>query len=52
MIQRKAKTNILLVSSEFHQVFGNISGHLKDASNNLYEIENAVGWVEEHRAKW
>jgi hypothetical protein len=50
--ERKAKTNMLIVSSQFHQMFGTISGTLKDDSNHKYEINDAIGWVEEHNAKW
>ncbi|MGB9695379.1 MAG: DUF2804 domain-containing protein [Caldisericaceae bacterium] len=50
--ERKAKTNMLIVSSQFHQMFGAISGTLKDDSNHKYEINDAIGWVEEHNARW
>lgn len=49
---RLAKTDLKVISSFLHQVFGYYSGTLKSESGELIKIENVLGWIEEHKAKW
>lgn len=49
--ERTAKENLLLVKSEVHQCFGRYSGTIK-AGEQVLGIVGAIGWAEEHIAKW
>ncbi len=50
--ERVAKTNVLILGSEVHQMIGCFSGTLKDAGGKIYEITDIIGWAEEHKARW
>lgn len=50
--ERAATTNLLLLKSDAHQIFGKYSGHLVANSGERLEISDLVGWAEEHRARW
>lgn len=49
--ERVAKSNLLIIQSEVHQCFGKYSGTIK-ADGNIYQITDAIGWAEEHKARW
>lgn len=49
---RKAVTNIALVKSNMHQVFGYFSGRIILDSGKDVNIESLFGCVEEHDSKW
>lgn len=49
--ERKAITNLVLIYSEVHQCFGRYSGIIQ-VQNQTYSIESAIGWAEEHIARW
>ena len=51
-IERAAKTDIKLLSSEVHQMFGHYSGSAMLDDGEVIEIKDLVGWAEEHHAKW
>jgi hypothetical protein len=51
-LERKAKTNLLLIRSEVHQLFGRYDGTVLADSGELIVIEGLVGWAEEHNARW
>jgi hypothetical protein len=51
-LDRTAKTNLLLIRSEVHQMFGHYSGTVVDDAGNDVHIDGVVGWAEEHRARW
>lgn len=50
--ERVAKTNVLFLGSEVHQMIGHFSGIVKDAAGKAYRFANLVGWAEEHQARW
>jgi len=50
--ERQAKTDALVIYSEVHQMFGHFNGRLKCQSGETVQIENAIGWAEDHHAKW
>jgi len=49
---RLANTNLFLLKSILHQIFGTYSGSFTMASGEKIEINDLVGWVEEHNACW
>ena len=49
---RKEKINAILIASNFTQVFGKFNGTVKDKSGQTYKIEDALGFCEDHYAKW
>lgn len=51
-IDRTAKTNLLLIRSEVHQIFGHYSGTVADDAGHDMLIDGVVGWAEEHQARW
>jgi hypothetical protein len=50
--ERAAKTDILIIKSEVHQMFGHYNGFAVLDSGEKIEINNLIGWSEEHNAKW
>jgi len=50
--ERVAKTDLLVMRSEVHQVFGHYSGSVTVESGEKLDIDGLVGWVEQHRARW
>lgn len=50
--ERVAKTDLLLLRSEVHQLIGRFSGTVTDDSGERIAIHDAVGWAEEHQARW
>ena len=51
-LERVAKTNLLVIRSEVHQMFGRYTGTVIDDDGNTIPINGIVGWAEEHHAKW
>ncbi len=51
-LDRTAKTNLLVIRSEVHQMFGHYEGTFADDSGADVRIEGLVGWAEEHQARW
>ncbi len=50
--ERVARTNLLIIASEVHQMFGTYSGYLVTDRNEKVMIDNLIGWAEEHHARW
>lgn len=50
--ERVAKTDLKLLNSEVHQMFGRYRGTLVTNEGQSLIIENLVGFAEEHHAKW
>ena len=50
--ERVAKTDVKLLMSEVHQMFGRYNGRVISDSGEKIDIENLVGFAEEHHAKW
>lgn len=49
---RVARTNLGIIFSEVHQVFGRYTGSVVTDSGERIEVKNLVGFAEEHRARW
>ncbi|TAL36756.1 MAG: DUF2804 domain-containing protein [Spirochaetes bacterium] len=50
--ERVAKTNLLVIASEVHQMFGTYRGTLRTDAGREQRIDGLTGWAEEHRARW
>ena len=50
--KRAAKTDLLLLKSEVQQVIGRYSGTMVPDSGEPIAVDGAVGWVEQHSARW
>jgi hypothetical protein len=50
--ERLARTNLLLIYSEVHQMFGHYSGWVKSDQDEMLEIDGLVGFAEDHIARW
>ena len=54
-MERVAASNLWLVKSEVHQMFGHYNGSVKTAVGETIPVENLIGWgrhVPNHAAKW
>lgn len=49
---RTATTNLAVIQSEVHQMFGRYSGTVVDDQGNTIEIKDLIGFAEEHHARW
>ena len=52
VLERVAKTNLLLISSNVHQVFGRYFGSFTTRDGEHIDIEGLPGFAEEHHARW
>jgi hypothetical protein len=50
--ERVAKTDVGVLASEVHQMFGRYSGVLVTDGCEKIEVNNLIGWAEEHHARW
>jgi hypothetical protein len=50
--ERVAKTDLKLLRSEVHQMFGRYNGSLVTDEGKKLEVIDLIGWAEEHNAKW
>lgn len=50
--ERVAATNALVVKSKVHQMIGRFDGKLKTENGEEIIIKDAIGWAEDHHAKW
>lgn len=49
---RHAKTNLLVLSTEVHQVFGRWNGNVPDGNGGTVDIGDITGFAEESRSRW
>ena len=49
---RHAKTDVKILISEVHQMFGKYSGTLVTEEGQTLEIKDLIGFAEEHHARW
>jgi hypothetical protein len=49
---RTATTNLAIITSEVHQMFGRYNGRVVADSGERIEIRDLIGFAEEHHAKW
>ncbi len=50
--ERVAKTDLLVLRSEVHQVFGHYSGAVVADGGDALQLDGLLGWVEQHQARW
>jgi hypothetical protein len=50
--ERLAKTNLGIIFSQVHQMFGHYTGWAVDDLGQRIEIKDLIGFAEEHRARW
>jgi len=46
------KTNLILASTQGHQMFGRYSGRAVTQDGEAIELSGLIGWAEEHLARW
>jgi len=49
---RTATTNLAIITSEVHQMFGRYNGHVMLDDGSKLEIKDLIGFAEEHHARW
>jgi hypothetical protein len=52
IIERVAETNLLLITSKVHQMFGRYSGQVVGDDGEVICFDGLIGWAEEHHARW
>jgi hypothetical protein len=52
LLERVARTPLLIIDSEVHQLFGRYSGQIVADDGEILIIDGLLGWAEEHRARW
>ena len=50
--ERLALSNLLVIFSEDHQMFGRYTGHVVSDTGETIAIDGLVGFAEEHHARW
>ena len=50
--ERVARTDVGILASEVHQMFGRYSGTIVADDGQKIAVDNLVGWAEEHHARW
>ncbi len=50
--ERLARTNLGIIFSEVHQMFGRYSGFALADDGERIELNGLIGFAEEHRARW
>ncbi len=51
-LERVAKTNLLVITSEVHQMFGRYHGTAVTDDGETISIDGLIGFAEEHHARW
>jgi len=49
---RTARTNLGIITSEVHQMFGHYNGKAISDNSEVIQIKDLIGFAEEHHAKW
>ncbi len=52
LLERAARTSLVLIDSEVHQMFGRYTGQVVADDGEVIAIKGLLGWAEEHRARW
>jgi hypothetical protein len=50
--ERLAKTNLGIIDSEVHQMFGRYNGHVTTEDGDVILVKDLIGFAEEHHARW
>ena len=51
-LERVAATNVGLIASEVHQMFGHYHGRVRADDGEVLSLEGQAGFAEEHHARW
>jgi hypothetical protein len=51
-LERVAKTDLKVLYSEVHQMFGRYEGTLKTEAGEIIQVSDLIGFAEEHHARW
>jgi hypothetical protein len=51
-VDRTARTDLKLIFSEVHQMFGHYSGWVKTDGGERIQLSDLIGFAEEHQARW
>jgi hypothetical protein len=52
LLERVAASDLWLVKSEVHQMFGHYGGEVTTAGGATIHVRDLIGWAEDHVAKW
>lgn len=52
LLERVAASDLWLVKSEVHQMFGHYEGEITTADGTAIQVRHLLGWAEDHVAKW
>ncbi len=50
--ERIAKTDMAIIRSEVHQMIGHFEGTIIGEDGEVIRVSQAVGWAEDHHARW
>ncbi len=50
--ERIAKTDMAIIRSEVHQMIGYFDGTIEGEGGEAIRVSHAVGWAEDHHARW
>lgn len=50
--ERLARTDLVVITSEVHQIFGHYAGRVVTDRGETIQLNGLVGFAEEHRARW
>ncbi|MBN2256544.1 MAG: DUF2804 domain-containing protein [Anaerolineaceae bacterium] len=50
--ERIATTNVVILTSSVHQMFGYFNGSITPEGHRPIRLENLFGWAEDHHARW
>ena len=51
-MERVAASNVWLVRSEVHQMFGHYDGYVLTTDLEKIAVDHLLGWAEDHTALW
>ncbi len=51
-VERVASTNLLVITSQVHQMFGRYAGVVQTDTGESISIDGLIGFAEEHHAHW
>ena len=51
-LERMAQTDLKVIFSQVHQMFGRYQGRVTADDGEVITIDNLVGFAEEHHARW
>ncbi|WP_096272021.1 DUF2804 domain-containing protein [Paucisalibacillus globulus] len=52
LFERIATTNVVIIKSSVHQMIGHFNGSITTDQGEKVEIQNMLGWAEDHMARW